>query len=81
LIESQGFVEQLYRMMQDNDANVLTNVIYVLNEVLLSKGGIEVNQTMILSLLNRISEFSEWGLNNILDLVSRCSPRNEEEGY
>lgn len=79
IVENEGYVAQLYRMMQDADAHVITNVIYVLNEILISKGGIEINQTMILSLLNRISEFSEWGLNTVLDLVARYTPSNEDE--
>lgn len=66
-------------MLQDPDANVVTNVIHVIEELKQSEGGLEVNQTLIMGLLNRIGEFSEWGLNTILDLVARYKPNNEEE--
>jgi AP-4 complex subunit beta-1 len=68
-------------MLQDNDANVITNVIHVLSELLIAKGGIKITQTMILTLLNRISEFSEWGLNTVLDLIARYTPESEEEMF
>lgn len=72
---------QIQRMMQDADANVVTNAIYVLNELQLSQGGIEINQATIFMLLNRIGEFSEWGLNMVLDLVCRYKAANEDEVF
>lgn len=68
-------------MLQDVDANVVTNVIYVLNELRLSEGGLTVSQPLVMGLLNRIVEFSEWGLNAVLDLVARYSPASEEEAF
>ena len=81
LIETNGYIAQLYRMLEDVDANVVTNVIYALNELQLTQGGMEITQTTILNLLNRISEFSEWGLNAILDLVARYNPASEDESF
>lgn len=81
LIETNGYVSQLYRMLEDVDSNVVTNVIYVLNELQMAEGGMNISQTTILNLLNRISEFSEWGLNTILDLVARYNPASEEETF
>jgi AP-4 complex subunit beta-1 len=80
-VKESFYVDQLYRMLQDPDASVVTNAILVLDELSLSRGGIEVNQSMLMALLNRVGEFSEWGLNTILDLVSRYSPSSEEEAY
>lgn len=69
-------------MLQDVDASVVTNALMVLEELMLPQGGIDVTQALILSLLNRISEFNEWGLNLILDsLVPRYIPASEEETF
>lgn len=68
-------------MLNDSDANVVTNALHVINELELSNGGLMVTQSIIMSLLNRIGEFSEWGLNTILDLVSRYRPASEDEVY
>ena len=68
-------------MLQDVDATVVTNAIYVLNELERGKGGLDVTQSLVMMLLNRIGEFSEWGLATILDMVSRYQPADEEETY
>jgi vesicle coat complex subunit len=81
LVETNGYVEQLYRMLQDVDANVVINVVNVLNELKLSTGGFEVTQSNIMMLLNRIGEFTEWGLNTVLDLVARYRPTSEDEMF
>lgn len=81
LVETNGYLEKLYRMLQDVDANVVTNVIFVLNELQLGQGGMEISQTTVMHLLNRIGEFSEWGLNAILELVSRYQPISEDETF
>ncbi len=72
-------MDQLYRMLQDADANVVINVIHVLNELKLAQGGFEVTQSNIMMLLNRIGEFTEWGLNTVLELVARYRPASEDE--
>lgn len=79
LVETNGYVEQLYRMLQDPDANVVINVVHVVNELKLQEGGFEITQSNIMMLLNRIGEFTEWGLNTVLDLVARYRPASEDE--
>jgi AP-4 complex subunit beta-1 len=68
-------------MMEDPDTTVITNVVVVLNELLLTKGGIEITHGTLMHLLNRIGEFNEWGLTTVLDLVSRYKPVSEDETY
>jgi len=75
----QRYIPQLYSMLQDIDSNVVTNVILVLNEILLSSGGMEITQATVMHLLNRIGEFNEWGLNTLLDIVARYKPTTEDE--
>lgn len=81
MVQNNGYLEQLYAMLQDVDVNVVTNVIMALNELRIAEGGMQVSQTTIMHLLNRIGEFSEWGLNVILDLVARYKPISEEETF
>ncbi len=83
ILENNGFVDTLYEMLKDPDAAVVTNCIIVLNE-LMSKsesGGMAINRAIILHLLNRLNEFSEFGVVSVLDLVPRYIPASEEEGY
>jgi AP-4 complex subunit beta-1 len=81
LVQENRYIEQVESMVQDVDANVVTNALYVLQELRLSEGGVQINAAVIMPLLQRIGEFSEWGLNLILDLLSRYPPASEDEAY
>jgi len=54
-------VDQLYKMIKDNDTLVIINAIQALNEILLGEGGMAISSKMIVYLLNRVKEFNEWG--------------------
>jgi hypothetical protein len=58
---------------------VITNCVIVLNELLAEEGGMAVNQPLILHLLARVGEFTEWGLTHVLALVAKYAPADEEE--
>jgi len=58
---------------------VITNCVIVLNELLAEEGGMAVNQPLILHLLSRVGEFTEWGLTHVLALVAKYAPADEEE--
>jgi vesicle coat complex subunit len=77
--ETCNFVDILYEMLRDPDASVVSNSILVLNEVM--DGGMAINRAIMLHLLNRIHEFSEFGILHVLELVPRYIPANEEEGF
>lgn len=68
-------------MISDPDSNVVANAIYVINELQLSEGGLQATPTVVMSLLNRIGEFSEWGLTIVLEIISRYTPQSEEETF
>lgn len=77
---SANFVDLLYNMIQDPDPHVVTNCLIVLGEMLAAEeGGMAVNQPLILHLLGRLGEFNEWGLTQILALVAKYHPADEEE--
>lgn len=81
--ESCGFVDILYDMLRDPDASVVVNCVICLNEVMQKSpaGGMAINRAIMLHLLNRIHEFNEFAKVQILELVPRYIPANEEEGY
>jgi AP-4 complex subunit beta-1 len=79
--ENHNYLPQLYNMLQDADSTVVMNVILAINELQLADGGLQLTQANVMSLLNRLGEFSEWGLNSVLELVARYRPRNEDETY
>lgn len=81
MITNNGYLERLYTMLYDTDATVVINAIYVIDELQIATGGLEVTQPLLMALLNRIGEFSEWGLNTILGLVCKYRPSSEEETY
>jgi AP-4 complex subunit beta-1 len=81
MIENNNYLERLHTMLFDVDATVVINAIYVIDELQLSTGGLQVTQQLLMALLTRVGEFSEWGLNTILGLVSRYVPASEDETY
>jgi AP-4 complex subunit beta-1 len=54
-------MEQLYALVNDSDGLVTINAILAMNEILADKGGIDITRQLVISLLNRIKDFNEWG--------------------
>lgn len=81
LIVTGNYIEKVKDMLHDVDASVVTNALMVLDEIDIRNGGIEVTSELIMGLLNRMGEFSEWGLGLLLDLVSRYFPQSEDETF
>ena len=78
-----NFTDILYDMLRDPDAQVVSNCIIVLNEIMAKteNGGMAINRAIMLHLLNRIHEFSEFAVVQVLELVPRYIPANAEEGF
>jgi vesicle coat complex subunit len=82
--EQCNFTDILYDMLRDADASVVSNCIIVLNEIMAktkNAGGMAINRAIMLHLLNRIHEFTEFGVIEVLELIPRYIPANEEEGF
>jgi len=80
-VETNGWSTQLTAMLQDVDSTVAGNVLFVINEMTMGVGGMEVTQALVMNLLNRLSEFNEWVLLAVLDFVSRYRPSAEDETF
>jgi AP-4 complex subunit beta-1 len=83
VFERCNFLDTLYEMLRDPDAQVVSNCIIVLEEIMSKSedGGMEINRAIMLHLLNRIHEFSEFGVIALLQLVPRYRPSGDEEMY
>eukprot|EP00918_Siedleckia_nematoides_P102648 GHVU01224164.1.p1 GENE.GHVU01224164.1~~GHVU01224164.1.p1 ORF type:complete len:530 (-),score=133.52 GHVU01224164.1:365-1867(-) len=75
-----SFLEQLYsRCLLDKDPMVVLNTIFVLNEIEVPNGGLQLSKKVVCNLLSRVSTFTEWGQCAVLALVASYSPANESE--
>lgn len=64
----------MYELTRDKDPLVVINAIEAINEIQADKGGIDIDRTLIIPLLNRIKDFNEWGQSIILDICSKYEP-------
>jgi len=67
----EQFKDTLYEMLRDPDPMVVTNCITVLNEIMSKTGGMAINRPIMLHLLNRLGDFTEFGLGEVLGLLAR----------
>eukprot|EP00520_Triparma_pacifica_P006142 CAMPEP_0118672500 /NCGR_PEP_ID=MMETSP0785-20121206/22574_1 /TAXON_ID=91992 /ORGANISM="Bolidomonas pacifica, Strain CCMP 1866" /LENGTH=791 /DNA_ID=CAMNT_0006567467 /DNA_START=16 /DNA_END=2388 /DNA_ORIENTATION=+ len=76
-----GLMDQVRSMVSDRDTLVVVNVIRCLNEIDRSSGGMQVERKEMLSLLNRITDFDEFGLTEVLGLLLKYKPQGKEEMF
>lgn len=79
--KNTNYLDQIYEMTGDTDALVVINAIQAINEITADKGGIDITRQLVISLLNRIREFNEWGQSVILDLCAKYKPETKDEMY
>lgn len=79
--KSTDFAKKLYKLIYDPSPLVVINAITALNEIEEKKGGCEPSQDIVITLLNRIKDFNEWGQSIILDLVTKFKPDTEDLKY
>ncbi|XP_022111995.1 AP-4 complex subunit beta-1-like [Acanthaster planci] len=79
--EDHGVVNTLYEMLRDGDVIVVTNCLLALEELLQQEGGMAINQRIAHYLVNRLSEFTEWGQCCVLPLLLKYRPQTEEEMF
>jgi len=76
-----NLVDALYNMIRDPDAQVVTNCLVALNEIMAGEGGISNNRAIIFHLLTRLQDFNEWGLIQVLGMVGEYQPQDEDEMF
>ncbi|KAJ3429320.1 ap-4 complex subunit beta-1 [Anaeramoeba flamelloides] len=70
---------KLYKMVLDQDPQVLVNAVLAINTLFQKFGGIVLNSEIVSHFLKRLSSLSKWGMGIILGLIAKYAPQNEEE--
>lgn len=79
-VRNAGMLDDLHDMLQkDPDAQVVANCMSVLLET--GAGQSLVTRALVISLLNRIKEFSEWAQCQVLEFATHYRPSDEQEVY
>ncbi|GMI27389.1 hypothetical protein TrRE_jg1655, partial [Triparma retinervis] len=73
--------EAVRGMVGDPDTMVVVNVIRTVNEIKRTEGGMKVDRKEMLGLLNRIQEFDEFGLSEVLGLLLKYKPQGNDEMF
>ena len=81
MVKDSDLVDVLYNLLKDKDVQVISNAIVALNEILSHNGGLAVNSAIVVHLLTRLSEFSEWSQCAVLELVNKYKPVNDDEMF
>lgn len=81
VVQEADMVDTLYTMLRDRDAQVVTNCIVALREIMADEGGMAVNQAIVHHLVNRLREVNEWGQCVVLELVAEYKPESQVRGW
>lgn len=79
MVKEGRYIETLYSLIKDRDAQVAINAVIALNEILEDEGGIAITRKLMVYLLNRLKEFHDWGQTLIIGLLSRYEPKTNDE--
>lgn len=77
-IRGTEIIDKLYDMLRDRDAQVVANVVNCLNEILQDEGGMALNKSIVVHLLNKLNYLNEWAQCAVLELVARYRPPQKE---
>lgn len=78
-VYEHNLVSVLYELLRDEDTRVVSNCLSSLTEILASEGGVVVSNGLAHYLLNRLSDFNEWSVCQILRLLRSYQPSSKEE--
>lgn len=71
--------DKFYSLLKSPNGQVVTAIINALNEAYSEEGGMPITSKIIVYLLNRFNEFSDYGKSVVVNLVSNYTPKSEEE--
>lgn len=74
--KNSAYLEKLEALTTDPDSLVVVNAIEAINEIRADKGGITITRSLVITLLNRIKDFNEWGQCVILDMCAKYTPQS-----
>lgn len=71
----------LQKLVHDSDVHVVSNAIAAVEEVMVEDGGFQPTREIVTNLLNRLSQFSEWGQCAVLRLLAKYRVTDEGEMF
>lgn len=74
IILDDGIINSLSQLIKDSDGLVSVNALLALDEILVSEGGVPLNNKLYFYLINRLKEYNEWQQTCILDILYRYTP-------
>ncbi|MES1911931.1 MAG: hypothetical protein MHM6MM_004287 [Cercozoa sp. M6MM] len=74
-------VESLRGLLNDGEPTVVFNALCALNEMSASRGGLQVDRVLTLKLLNQIGKFSHWQQCQVLHMIARYQPDEQQECF
>lgn len=74
-------LDTLKRLIHDSDAHVVANAIHAIDEVMVDEGGFQPTKEIVTQMLNRLSQFSEWGQCAVLRLLTKYQVEDEGEMF
>ncbi|EFC43171.1 predicted protein, partial [Naegleria gruberi] len=77
IVKAEKFDDRLYDMIQDKDCQVIVNAIRSLNEI--EESGVNVTKKMVYHLLNKLAEYTEWQLTEVVTLLLKYKPETNDE--
>ncbi|XP_048580175.1 AP-4 complex subunit beta-1-like isoform X2 [Nematostella vectensis] len=80
-VEEHQVIQKLQALIEDQDPLVMCNCLSALDEVLSADGGLQVDQALAHFLMKRLTNLSEWGQSQVLGLLVRYTPFDDQELY
>ncbi|KAJ6234964.1 ap-1 complex subunit beta-1 [Anaeramoeba flamelloides] len=81
LVQTQGFLSDLKKMISDSNPMVVSNALVALRQINESSTQpiFVVDHKNIMTILNALNESTEWGQIQILEAAAQCAPKNEKQ--
>ncbi|KAL8575529.1 hypothetical protein ACOMHN_059594 [Nucella lapillus] len=80
-VKETTLIDTLYGMIRDCDPIVVANCLTGLEEILKEEGGVVINKAIAYYLLNRLKSFPTWPLVQVLGVLKKYRPVDEDEVF
>ena len=80
-VKETDLIDTLYGMIRDKDPTVVINCLSALDEILSDEGGVVINRAIAHHLLSRLESFPTWSQIQVLDVLKKYTPGNDDEVF
>jgi vesicle coat complex subunit len=78
-IVTPPIIERLHVLIDDTDPQVSSNALSALEEMLKDSGGVKMDESRVLALLQRFGSYNTWSQSLVLTLMLKYAPASQEE--